>query len=44
VASVHEPAFGLRVFLQMPHERMPNLRLSPEETDNPITPILSLKR
>ena len=37
-------ALSLRVFLQTPHERMPDLRLDPEETDNVIAYILSLKR
>jgi len=33
---------GLRVFLRTPHETMPNLMLSDEETDNVIAYILSL--
>jgi len=37
-------ALSLRVFLQTPHERMPDLRLSPDETDNVIAHILSLDR
>ncbi len=35
-------ALSLRVFLQTSHERMPDLRLDPEETDNVIAYILSL--
>ena len=37
-------ALSLRVFLQTHHERMPDLRLDPEETDNVIAYILSLER
>ena len=37
-------ALSLRVFLQTPHERMPDLRLGPEETDNVIAYILSLEQ
>lgn len=37
-------ALSLRVFLQTPHERMPDLRLSPDETDDVIAHILSLDR
>lgn len=37
-------ALSLRVFLQTPHERMPDLLLSPDETDNVIAHILSLDR
>jgi mono/diheme cytochrome c family protein len=37
-------ALSLRVFLQTPHERMPDLHLGPDETDNVIAYILSLKR
>jgi mono/diheme cytochrome c family protein len=37
-------ALSLRVFLQTPHDRMPDLRLSPAETDNIIAHILSLDR
>ncbi len=37
-------ALSLRVFLQTPHERMPDLRLSPDEADNVIAHILSLNR
>ncbi len=36
-------ALSLRVFLQTPHERMPDLRLDREETDNVIAYILSLE-
>ena len=36
-------ALSLRVFLQSPHERMPNLRLDRDETDNMIAYIMSLK-
>ncbi len=35
-------ALSLRVFLQTPHERMPDLHLDPDETDNIIAYILSL--
>ncbi len=34
---------GLRVFLQTPHENMPNVVLSEAETDHIIAYILSLK-
>ncbi len=34
---------GLRVFLQTPHDRMPNIILSQDETDNVIAYILSLR-
>ena len=34
---------SLRVFLQSPHDRMPNLILSQAETDNVIAYILSLR-
>ena len=34
---------SLRVFLQSPHERMPNIMLSQEETDDVIAYILSLR-
>ena len=37
-------AISLRVFLQTPHERMPDLRLGREETDDVIAYILSLDR
>lgn len=37
-------ALSLRVFLQTPHERMPDIRLSREDTDNVIAHILSLDR
>ena len=37
-------ALSLRVFLQTPHERMPDLRLDREETDDVIAYILSLDR
>jgi mono/diheme cytochrome c family protein len=36
-------ALSLRVFLQTPHERMPDLRLDRDETDNVIAYILSLE-
>ncbi len=36
-------ALSLRVFLQSPHERMPDLHLDRDETDNVIAYILSLK-
>ena len=35
---------ALRAFLQTPHRTMPNIMLSPEETDNVIAYILSLRR
>lgn len=34
---------ALRAFLQTPHRTMPNILLTPEETDNVIAYILSLK-
>ena len=34
---------ALRIFLGTPHATMPNLRLAPEQTDDVITYILSLK-
>ncbi|MEZ5930938.1 MAG: cytochrome c [Alphaproteobacteria bacterium] len=37
-------ALSLRVFLQTPHQRMPDLRLTPDETDDVIAYILSLKK
>ncbi|MGI9498878.1 MAG: c-type cytochrome [Geminicoccaceae bacterium] len=36
-------ALSLRVFLQTPHERMPDLHLDRDETDNVIAYILSLE-
>ena len=36
-------SLSIRVFLQTPHTNMPDLRLSPEETDNIISYILSLR-
>jgi hypothetical protein len=36
-------ALSLRVFLQTPHARMPNLHLSRDETDDVIAYILSLR-
>ncbi len=36
-------ALSLRVFLQSPHERMPDLHLDRDETDNIIAYILSLE-
>jgi mono/diheme cytochrome c family protein len=36
-------AVSLRVFLRTPHANMPNLRLSPSETEDIIGYILSLK-
>lgn len=36
-------AMSLRVFLQTPHARMPNLQLSREETDDVAAYILSLR-
>jgi mono/diheme cytochrome c family protein len=36
-------ALSLRAFLQTPHATMPNLRLTPEETDNIIAYLLTLK-
>ena len=35
-------AISLRVFLQTPHERMPDLRLERDETDDVIAYVLSL--
>ena len=37
-------ALSLRVFLQSPHERMPDLHLDRDETDNVIAYILSLEK
>jgi len=37
-------ALSLRVFLQSPHERMPDLHLNRDETDNIIAYILSLEK
>ncbi len=37
-------ALSLRVFLQTPHDRMPDIRLSREDTDNVIAYLLSLDR
>lgn len=37
-------ALSLKVFLQSSHRNMPNLILKPDETDNLINYILSLKR
>ena len=34
---------ALRAFLQTPHRTMPNILLTPEETDNVIAYILTLK-
>jgi len=34
---------GLRAFLQTPHATMPNLMLTPEETDDIISYLLTLK-
>lgn len=36
-------ALSLRVFLQSPHDRMPDLHLDRDETDNVIAYILSLE-
>ena len=36
-------ALSLRVFLQTPHERMPDLHLDRDESDNVIAYILSLE-
>ncbi len=36
-------ALSLRVFLQSPHERMPDLHLNRDETDDVIAYILSLE-
>jgi mono/diheme cytochrome c family protein len=36
-------ALGLRAFLQSPHVTMPDLILTPEETDDVISYILTLK-
>jgi mono/diheme cytochrome c family protein len=36
-------ALSLRVFLQTPHSRMPNLILTPDETDDIISYILTLR-
>ncbi len=37
-------ALALRVFLQTPHAAMPNLALSPAESDDMISYILSLRQ
>ena len=37
-------ALSLRVFLRTSHQEMPNFQLTPEETDNVIAYVLSLKR
>jgi len=37
-------ALSLKVFLQTSHRSMPNLILKPDETDNLVNYILSLKR
>lgn len=37
-------ALSLRVFLQSPHRNMPNLILTPTETDDLVSYILSLRR
>ncbi len=37
-------ALSLRAFLETPHERMPDLHLDRDETDNVIAYILSLER
>ena len=36
-------AFSLRAYLRTPHYAMPNIILSPTETDNVVSYILSLK-
>lgn len=33
----------IRAYLRMPHEEMPNVMLTPEQTDNLVAYILSLK-
>ena len=46
VLIARDPAvteFWIRVFLVTPHERMPNFILTPDETDNIVAYILSLK-
>jgi hypothetical protein len=35
---------SLRAFLQTPHPTMPNLMLTPDETDDVIAYLLTLKR
>ncbi|MDA0239952.1 MAG: c-type cytochrome [Proteobacteria bacterium] len=35
--------FQIRRFFQTPHQRMPNFQFTPEETDNLVAYILSLK-
>ena len=35
---------GLRVFLQSPHQRMPNYTLTRQETDDVVAYILGLRR
>lgn len=35
--------FRIRRFFQTPHQRMPNFQFTPEETDNLVAYILSLK-
>lgn len=45
-AIANEPSvtpLGLRVFLNSPHRRMPNLILSQEETDNVIAYIIGMR-
>jgi mono/diheme cytochrome c family protein len=37
-------AYGLRVFLRVPHATMPNFILDPDDIDDIVSYILSLKR
>jgi mono/diheme cytochrome c family protein len=43
VADPSVTALSLRVFLQTPHATMPNLMLSPQETDDVISYMLTLR-
>jgi mono/diheme cytochrome c family protein len=43
VADPSVTALSLRVFFRTPHANMPDLMLSPEETDNIVSYLLSLR-
>ncbi len=43
VAHPSVTALSLRVFLRTPHSRMPNLMLTPDETDDIISYLLTLR-
>ena len=43
VSDPETTGFSLRAFLRTPHYAMPNIILSPEETDDVVAYILSLK-